>query len=124
MSRGSVGGATYAARRMTQAALATTLVPSGPEPSSPLQTVPGLPPAATGPAPTPRLEIPGADLAVALALERELGISHPFAQILVRRGLNDPQAARNFLHPTEAQEAGAFSGIDRAVESIVRHVRA
>ncbi len=107
---------------MTQAALATSLVPAGYEPSPPLHPVPAPPPA-TGRAPTPRLEIPAYDLPGALTLERELGVSHPLAQILVRRGLSDVQAARDFLHPTEAHEPSAFQGIERAVEVIDRHVR-
>ena len=36
--------------------------------------------------------------------ERELGVSHAFAQVLVRRGLADPHAARDFLEPSEAHD--------------------
>ena len=43
--------------------------------------------AAAPPAPRVRFELPGYDLAQALALERELGIGHVLAQVLVRRGL-------------------------------------
>ena len=53
----------------------------------------------TRPPPTPRLEIPAYDLSAALALERELGVSHVLAQVLVRRGLSEPAAARAFLEP-------------------------
>ena len=52
-------------------------------------------------------------LADALALERELGIGHALAQILVRRGLGEPAAARAFLEAGEAHDPGAFAGIDR-----------
>ncbi|MDQ6841944.1 MAG: DHH family phosphoesterase, partial [Actinomycetota bacterium] len=107
---------------MTQAAFATTLAAPRYEPSSPLRPVPDAPPAAARP-PIPRLEIPAYDLPTALVLERELGLSHPLAQILVRRGLSDLQAARDFLNPTEAHEPSAFNGIDRAVETIDRHIR-
>ena len=44
---------------------------------------------------TPRLEIPPYELSAALRLERELGISHVLAQVLVRRGLTDPREARD-----------------------------
>ena len=107
---------------MTQAALATTLVAPRYEPSTPLHPVPDAPPATARP-PIPRLEIPAYDLPTALGLERELGLSHPLAQILVRRGLSDLQAARDFLNPTEAHEPSAFNGIERAVETIDRHIR-
>ena len=59
----------------------------------------------------------------ALALERELGVSHVLAQVLVRRGLGDPAAARAFLDAGEAHEPSAFDGIDRAVETrSARHI--
>ena len=44
--------------------------------------------------------------------------------MLVRRGLDRPQLVREFLDPREAYEPSAFSGIDRAVEVIERHVQA
>jgi single-stranded-DNA-specific exonuclease len=74
--------------------------------------------------PTPRLELPAYDLNAALELERELGVSHVLAQVLVRRGLSDLAAARAFLEPTEAHDPSAFAGIDRAVAVIERHIRA
>jgi single-stranded-DNA-specific exonuclease len=73
--------------------------------------------------PLPRLEIPTYDLAAALRLERELGVSHAFAQILVRRGLADSGAARRFLAPREAHGPSAFAGIDLTVDLIRRHVQ-
>ena len=74
--------------------------------------------------PAPRLELASYDLTAALALERELGVSHVLAQVLVRRGLSDVSAARAFMHPTEAHEPSAFAGIERAVAVIERHIRA
>src|SRR5579884_3783462 len=77
----------------------------------------------TEPRPTaPRLEIPSYDLSAALALRRRLGVSHVLAQILVRRGLSDPDAARAFLDPQETHPPSAFAGIDRALAVIDRHV--
>ena len=73
--------------------------------------------------PAPALEIVPYDLPAALALERELGVSHVLAQVLVRRGLADVRAARAFLDPTEAHDPTAFAGIDRAVALIERHIR-
>ncbi len=74
--------------------------------------------------PTPRLELPAYDLNAALELERELGVSHVLAQVLVRRGMSELTAARAFLHPSEAHDPSAFAGIDRALAVIERHVRA
>ncbi|MBV9797180.1 MAG: single-stranded-DNA-specific exonuclease RecJ [Solirubrobacterales bacterium] len=74
--------------------------------------------------PAPRLEVAEYDLARALALERELGVSHALAQLMVRRGLGDLAAAREFLNPREAHEPSSFAGIDRALEVVVRHIRA
>jgi single-stranded-DNA-specific exonuclease len=73
-------------------------------------------------APIPRLEIPDYDLSAALALRRQLGVSHVLAQILVRRGLSDPVAARAFLDPQDAHDPSAFAGIDRALAVIERHI--
>ena len=74
--------------------------------------------------PVARLEIPPYDLDVACALERELGVGHVLAQVLVRRGLGDPDAARAFLAGDEMHEPNAFLGIDRAAALIHRHARA
>ena len=76
----------------------------------------------TAPSVAPRLEIPAYDLTAALALRRELGISHVMAQVLVRRGIVEPLAARSFLEPREAHEPSAFAGIDRALAVIERHI--
>ena len=91
-----------------------------------LRAVPDLDqpqPATAGP-PAPRLEIPAYDLTAALTLERELGVSHAFAQVLVRRGLSAPEAARQFMHPQEGYSPSAFEGIHRAIELIRGHLSA
>jgi single-stranded-DNA-specific exonuclease len=56
-------------------------------------------------------------------LVRELGVSESLAQILVRRGLAEPASARAFLAADEEHSPFAFTGIERAVEAILRHVR-
>jgi len=80
--------------------------------------------AVAAPAPVdPRLEVPGYDLTAALRLERELGLSHVLAQVLVRRGISDPLAAWAFLAPREAHDAAEFAGIERALALIERHIQ-
>ena len=71
-----------------------------------------------------RLEIPPAPSAQVRRLVVELGVGTVVAEVLVRRGLADPLIARAFLDAAEAHPPGAFAGIDRAVELILRHVRA
>jgi len=70
----------------------------------------------------PRLEIPAYDLSVARALERELGVGHALAQILVRRGLGDPADARAFLAAGESHDPSAFAGLGAGVDLIRRHI--
>lgn len=72
---------------------------------------------------TRRIELPPYDLALALELERELGISHVFAQILVRRGHCDVGAVRELFEPRECHDPALFTGIDRALDLILAHVR-
>ena len=104
---------------MPEAAAVLRSDPAGPPRSDPaLRAVPDPAP------PTPRLELPAYDLNAALELERELGVSHVLAQVLVRRGLSDASSALAFLHPTESHDPSAFEGIDRAVAMIQRHVSA
>ena len=70
-----------------------------------------------------RLEIPSYRSPTALALERELGVSHALAQILVRRGLGEPAAARAFLAAGEAHDPSAVRrDRPRAGRSIRGHV--
>ena len=83
-------------------------------------------PVSPAPAPLaqPTLELPPYDLPAALELERELGIGHVLSQILVRRGLQDPQAAREFLEATEEHPPSAFRGMVEAVDLIQHHLAA
>jgi single-stranded-DNA-specific exonuclease len=76
------------------------------------------------PADPPRLQIAPCDLAAALTLERELGVSHPVAQVLVRRGMGDPDAARAWLAAGERHEPSEFQDIDDACDLILMHVEA
>ncbi len=112
---------------MAEPALATLT----PVPRAPLHAVGGVhgpepkrePPASSRPSlATSRLEIPPYDLAAALVLERELDVGHVLAQALVRRGLNDPGAAREFLDAGEHHPPSAFTGIERAVSLIERRI--
>ncbi len=70
----------------------------------------------------PRFDIQPAAFEACAALERELGVSSPVAQVLVRRGLEDADAARAFLAADERHDHGAFAGIGAAVELILAHV--
>src|SRR5579863_1533495 len=80
---------------------------------------PGAPDAGASAAPAARrLQIPPYDMAAALRLEQELGVSHVLAQVLVRRGLGDPAEAREFLGAQERHPASAFDRIERAVATI------
>src|SRR5947199_1572283 len=94
-----------------------------PDPRPTLRVLDGPPPSSPKPL-QPRLEIPPYDLPAALALERELGISHVLAQILVRRGLSEPASARGFLEPAERHDPSAFAGIEATLELIASHLRA
>jgi single-stranded-DNA-specific exonuclease len=72
--------------------------------------------------PAPRFELsecPSVDVA---RLQREVGVSGPLAQVLVRRGLGEPASARAFLAAEEQHEPGAFAGIDLACEAILDYV--
>jgi len=87
-----------------------------------LQVVDGA--SAAPPRRQPRLEVPHYHLSAALRLERELGVSHVLAQILVRRELADPERARAFLEARDRHPASAFDGIERAIDVIEAHIRA
>jgi single-stranded-DNA-specific exonuclease len=127
---GSVGAEAYAAS-MAEPALAAQAV-QAPPPASLRVVADQQPPAAGRPPPTPArspgpepaLEISSYDLSAALALERELGIGHVLAQVLVRRGFLNAASAREFLEAREAHPPSAFEGIERALAVIERHVRA
>jgi single-stranded-DNA-specific exonuclease len=70
-----------------------------------------------------RFEIADCPPGAVFELRRALGVSDAMAQVLVRRGLGDPDAAREFLQADTAHPASAFAGIDQAVEAVLRHVR-
>jgi len=70
------------------------------------------------------VDIAPCSAAAAARLERDVGVSGPAAQVLVRRGLGDPAAAAAWLAADERHEPGAFAGIDRAVDLVLGHVRA
>ena len=70
------------------------------------------------------LNIPPAPIAAVRALERKLGVSFALAQVLVRRGLGDEDAARAWLAAAERHDPAAFAGIDTAVALVLSHVRA
>jgi single-stranded-DNA-specific exonuclease len=72
----------------------------------------------------PRIDVPAYALGQALALERELGIGHVLAQVLVRRGLGDPGRARLFLAADERHDPTAFSGIEAALATIQAQIAA
>jgi single-stranded-DNA-specific exonuclease len=55
-------------------------------------------------------------------LQRELGVSGPLAQVLVRRGLVEPLEARTFLDACEEHSPAEFRGINEAVRVILDHV--
>jgi len=73
--------------------------------------------------PRTRFEIPACPAAEVGRLEHELGVSGPIAQVLVRRGYEEPARARAFLAAEEEHPPGAFAHIDQAVEAILAHVR-
>jgi single-stranded-DNA-specific exonuclease len=73
--------------------------------------------------PEARFELSSYDFAAALRLEQELGVSHTLAQILTRRGLSDPVAARAFLDGDVRHPLSAFGGLAAAAETVLDHVR-
>jgi single-stranded-DNA-specific exonuclease len=69
-----------------------------------------------------RIEIPVVSIGAVETLERELAVSRVLAQVLARRGLADPAAARAFLEASETHRPGAFRGMTAAVELVLGHV--
>lgn len=55
-------------------------------------------------------------------LEAELGVSHPVAQVLVRRGLAIPEAARAWLAADAAHDPFLIAGMRGACELVLAHV--
>jgi single-stranded-DNA-specific exonuclease len=70
-----------------------------------------------------RFEIPDCPEQDVERLRRELGVSGPLAQVLVRRGMAEPALARSFLDAGEEHSPQLFAGIGDAVAAILRHVR-
>ncbi|HSZ06593.1 MAG TPA: single-stranded-DNA-specific exonuclease RecJ [Solirubrobacteraceae bacterium] len=69
-----------------------------------------------------RFEIPDCPPADVARLRRELGVSGPLAQVLVRRGMAEPALARAFLAGDEEHPPSAFAGIGDAVATVLDHV--
>ncbi len=74
--------------------------------------------------PSSRFEITPCPQPEVQELERQLGVSGAVAQVLVRRGLADPERARAFLAADEEHPPAAFEGIDEALTTILAQVRA
>jgi len=66
-----------------------------------------------------RFDIPDCPPERVARLCRELGVSDSLAQILVRRGHDEPASARRFLAADEEHPPSAFAGIEQAVESVL-----
>jgi single-stranded-DNA-specific exonuclease len=73
---------------------------------------------------TARFELAPYDFAAAARLECTLGVSHTVAQVLARRGLTDPAAARSFLAADVRHPLSAFGGLHAGAEAVWRHVQA
>jgi single-stranded-DNA-specific exonuclease len=74
--------------------------------------------------PSSRFEIAPCPQPDVQALEQRLGVSAAVAQVLVRRGLANPERAREFLAADEEHPPAAFEGIDEALTTILARVRA
>jgi single-stranded-DNA-specific exonuclease len=72
----------------------------------------------------PRFQIPPCPPAHVARLRRELGVSDPLAQVLVRRGLAEPARARAFLAADELHRHDALKGVEAAARTIARHLDA
>lgn len=70
------------------------------------------------------LDIPSCDIRAVRRLEAELGVSHAVGQVLVRRGLADPDAASAWLAADAAHDPLLIEGMRDACDIILRHVRA
>jgi len=55
-------------------------------------------------------------------LQKEMGISSVIAQVLVRRGLTDPEMARDFLSSEIEHDPGAFSSMAQITARLLAHV--
>jgi single-stranded-DNA-specific exonuclease len=72
----------------------------------------------------PRFEIAPCPSEAVACLQRELGVSRALAQVLVRRGLREPERARAFLAAEEEHDHARFAGIGEAVDAVLGHARA
>jgi single-stranded-DNA-specific exonuclease len=72
--------------------------------------------------PDARLTVEPYDFAAARALAAGLGVSDVLAQVLVRRGLGDAEAARRFLAAADEYPLDAFGGLREAAARILGHV--
>src|SRR5580692_1593206 len=70
----------------------------------------------------PIIVIPPVAPATVDVLERELGCSDVVAQVLARRGFDDPAAARAFLAAADAHGPGELRGIGDAVDLVLGHL--
>ena len=73
--------------------------------------------------PDAQLALEPYEFAAARRLAGELGVSGVLAQVLVRRGLGEPSAARAFLAAADEHPLDAFGGLRAAAERIAGHVR-
>jgi single-stranded-DNA-specific exonuclease len=71
---------------------------------------------------TPRFQIADCPSDEVARLRRELGVSGALAQVLVRRGLGEPERARAFLAADERHSPSAFAGVEQAVQAILEHI--
>jgi single-stranded-DNA-specific exonuclease len=71
----------------------------------------------------PRLALEPYEFAAAERLADQLGVSGVLAQVLVRRGMAEPTAARAFLEAADEHPLDAFGGLRDAAERILGHVR-
>lgn len=101
------------------------LLPATPEVPVTVEVVPAqeATPSAAPARPVPRLDVAPCAMADVVRVERELGVAHPVAQVLVRRGFADTADARAWLAADEAHDAALFAGLGDAVALILRHVR-
>ena len=74
------------------------------------------------PPPAVSFAVPAYDVAAARRLAGELEVSPVLAEVLVRRGLADPDAARAFLAAADAHPLHAFGGLAEAAALIGRHI--
>src|SRR5215208_3954822 len=63
------------------------------------------------------------EFAAARRLAAELGVSDVLAQVLVRRDLGEPEAARAFLAAADEHPLDAFGGLREAAARILGHAR-